>query len=88
MFLYSLLRSKLNSQLVQIDDPTPPDKLPCRVQTFVRPLDKFPPNFDARARASSRGAISPVTNETMLLNQLIREFNSLVLPMKLTLRPA
>ncbi|KAF5362489.1 hypothetical protein D9756_002711 [Leucocoprinus leucothites] len=60
-------------QNLLIDDPTPPDKLPCRVQTFVRPLDRFPPNFEARARANGKGRISAVTNETMVLNELIRE---------------
>ena len=58
---------------MQIDDPTPPDKLPCRVQTFVRPLNRFPPNFEARARANGNGVISAAANETMVLNELIRE---------------
>jgi DNA polymerase alpha subunit A len=56
---------------VNIDDPTPPDKLPCTVQTFVRPLDQFPPNFEARAKANGKGTISPAKNERMLLNTLL-----------------
>jgi len=61
----------LNRTLVNIDDPTPPDKLPCTVQTFVRPLDQFPPNFEARAKANGKGTISPAKNERMLLNTLL-----------------
>ncbi|KXN86712.1 DNA polymerase alpha catalytic subunit [Leucoagaricus sp. SymC.cos] len=64
-------------QNLQIDDPTPPDQLRCRVQTFVRPLDRFPPNFEARARANGKGMISPVSNETMVLNELIREIHKM-----------
>ncbi|KAF9219738.1 hypothetical protein BS17DRAFT_760418 [Gyrodon lividus] len=56
---------------VQLDDPTPPEQLPCAVHTFVRPLDKFPPNFEARAKVNGKGAISPVKNERMLLNSLL-----------------
>ncbi|GBE89178.1 hypothetical protein SCP_1501860 [Sparassis crispa] len=41
---------------LQIDDPTPPEALPCSVHTFVPPLDRFPPNFE---------------NEWMLLNSLL-----------------
>ncbi|KAJ6561161.1 DNA polymerase family B-domain-containing protein [Mycena vulgaris] len=54
-----------------IDDPKPPEELPCTVQTFVRPLDKFPPNFEAQAMANGKGAISAVKNERMLLSSLL-----------------
>ncbi|KAF8317054.1 hypothetical protein F5887DRAFT_437115 [Amanita rubescens] len=56
---------------MNIDDPTPPDKLSCTVQTFVRPLHQFPPNFEARAKADGKGTISPAKNERMLLNTLL-----------------
>jgi DNA polymerase alpha subunit A len=56
---------------VQIDDLTPPEKLPCSVHTFVRPLDSFPPNFEARAKQNSKGMISPMENERILLNSLL-----------------
>ncbi|KII85843.1 hypothetical protein PLICRDRAFT_298164 [Plicaturopsis crispa FD-325 SS-3] len=56
---------------LQIEDPTPPEKLPCSVHTFVRPLDRFPPNFESHAKANGKGNISPVTNERMLLNKLL-----------------
>lgn len=56
---------------VLIDDPTPPEKLPCSVQTFVRPLDRFPPNFENRAKGNGKGFISPAKNERMLLNALL-----------------
>ncbi|KAJ7282017.1 DNA polymerase family B-domain-containing protein [Mycena rebaudengoi] len=54
-----------------IDDPKPPEQLPCTVQTFVRPLDRFPPNFEAKALANGKGAITPVKNERMLLSSLL-----------------
>ncbi|KAF8621892.1 hypothetical protein AX15_007444 [Amanita polypyramis BW_CC] len=56
---------------MNIDDPTPPDKLPCVVQTFVRPLDHFPSNFEVRAKVNGKGSISPAKNERMLLNTLL-----------------
>ncbi|TFK39510.1 DNA polymerase alpha catalytic subunit [Crucibulum laeve] len=56
---------------MQLDDPTPPERLPCTVQTFVRPLDQFPPNFEKEAKANGRGFISPMKNERMLLNTLL-----------------
>ncbi|KAI0692497.1 hypothetical protein BC835DRAFT_1407020 [Cytidiella melzeri] len=56
---------------LQIEDPTPPEALPCSVHTFVRPLDRFPPNFEARARANGRGFITPLQNERVLLNNLL-----------------
>ncbi len=57
--------------VVDIDDPTPPEALPCTVRTFVRPLDRFPPNFEARASKNGKGVISPMVNERMLLNNLL-----------------
>ena len=56
---------------VRIDDSSPPESLPCSVHTFVRPLDRFPPNFESRAKAGSKGFISPVRNEQSLLNCLL-----------------
>ncbi|KAK7051399.1 DNA-directed DNA polymerase alpha catalytic subunit pol1 [Paramarasmius palmivorus] len=56
---------------VIIDDPTPPERLPCTVQTFVRPLDRFPKDFESKARANGKGVIAPMVNETMLLNSLL-----------------
>ncbi|KAK0497423.1 hypothetical protein EDD18DRAFT_1162173 [Armillaria luteobubalina] len=54
-----------------IDDPKPPEQLPCTVQTFVRPLDRFPPNFEIRAKANGKGHISTAKNERMLLSSLL-----------------
>lgn len=56
---------------VQLDDPTPPEQLKCTVHTLVRPLGRFPPNFEAQARANGRSVISPMQNERMLLNNLL-----------------
>ncbi|KAG6370047.1 ribonuclease H-like domain-containing protein [Boletus reticuloceps] len=56
---------------VQLDDPTPPEQLPCSVHTFVRPLDRFPSNFESRAKVNGKGMISPMQNERMLLNNLL-----------------
>lgn len=58
---------------MQIDTPTPPSNLPCITQTFVRPLDKFPKDFDKKIhdeKNKSRG-ITPTQNERMLLNSLL-----------------
>ncbi|KAF7983750.1 hypothetical protein HWV62_19727 [Athelia sp. TMB] len=57
--------------MIQIEDTTPPDKLPCSVHTFVRPLDRFPTNFEMHAKKNSKGIISPMANERMLLNNLL-----------------
>ncbi|THV05329.1 DNA polymerase alpha catalytic subunit [Dendrothele bispora CBS 962.96] len=54
-----------------IDDPTPPEKLPCTVQAFVRPLDRFPNNFEAQAKMNGKGIISPLKNERMLLSSFL-----------------
>ncbi|EIW79037.1 hypothetical protein CONPUDRAFT_126817 [Coniophora puteana RWD-64-598 SS2] len=56
---------------VVLDDPTPPEQLPCSVHTFVRPLERFPPKFEAQAKANKRGLISPMLNERTLLNNLL-----------------
>ncbi|KAG7093423.1 hypothetical protein E1B28_007104 [Marasmius oreades] len=55
-----------------IDDPTPPERLPCTVQTFVRPLgDRFPSNFEGHAKANGKGLVSSMKNERMLLSSLL-----------------
>lgn len=41
------------------------------VRTFVRPLDRFPSNFEVRAAKNGKGVISPQKNERMLLNNLL-----------------
>ncbi|TDL23727.1 DNA polymerase alpha catalytic subunit [Rickenella mellea] len=56
---------------IQIDDPTPPDQLPCTVHTFVRPIEKFPANFQSVAQSNKKGLISPEPNERSLLNRLL-----------------
>ncbi|KAK0489470.1 hypothetical protein IW261DRAFT_1445337 [Armillaria novae-zelandiae] len=56
-----------------IDDPKPPEQLPCTVQTFVRPLDRFPPNFEIRAKANGKGHISSAKNERMLLSMALHK---------------
>ena len=57
-----------------IDDPVPAEKLPSSVLTLVRPIgDKFPPGFEARAKAE-KSPISPVKAERVLLNTLLGGF--------------
>ncbi|KAG6887799.1 hypothetical protein C0995_012659 [Termitomyces sp. Mi166 len=56
---------------VNIDNATPPEQVPCTVHTFVRPLDRFPPNFEKQARANGKGFITPIKNERMLLSSLL-----------------
>ncbi|KAH9066550.1 DNA polymerase alpha catalytic subunit [Lactarius vividus] len=55
----------------QLDDPTPPEALPCTVHTLVRPLGRFPPGFEATVKSNAKGLISPMNNERMLLNSLL-----------------
>jgi DNA polymerase alpha subunit A len=62
---------------VIIDDPTPPEKLPCTVHTFVRPIEQFPPQFEAQAKMNGKGFISPMKNERMLLSSLLSVLNVL-----------
>ncbi|KAF5385639.1 hypothetical protein D9757_005457 [Collybiopsis confluens] len=54
-----------------IDGMTPPEELPCIVQTFVRPLDHFPTGFEATAKMNGKGSVLPMKNERMLLNALL-----------------
>ncbi|KAF8920856.1 hypothetical protein CPB85DRAFT_1372860 [Mucidula mucida] len=61
-------------QNMGIDDTKPPEQLPCTVQTLVRPLGKFPPQFETRAQSSTRGSVTPVNNERMLLSSLLQSF--------------
>ena len=56
---------------MDIDDPTPPDQLPCSVHTLVRPLDKFPAKFQTVAQSNKIGLISAEANERVLLNRLL-----------------
>ncbi|KAF9525116.1 hypothetical protein CPB83DRAFT_860041 [Crepidotus variabilis] len=56
---------------MQLEDPTPPDKLPCTVHTYVRPLDHFPANFEKMVKNAPKGAIMPMKNERMLLSSLL-----------------
>ncbi|KAI0272419.1 hypothetical protein BC834DRAFT_921889 [Gloeopeniophorella convolvens] len=56
---------------IQLDDPTPPEALPCTVHTFVRPLGRFPPGFEAKIKSNMKGVISPMNNERMLLNSFL-----------------
>jgi len=59
---------------VQLDDPTPPEALPCSVHTFVRPLERFPPNFETRAKSNAKGFIMPTKNERVLLNSFLGKY--------------
>lgn len=60
--------------VVQIEDATPPEEMPCTVHTFVRPLERFPPNFENTMKTNSRGTVSPVISERVLLNSLLGRY--------------
>ncbi|EGN95137.1 hypothetical protein SERLA73DRAFT_77147 [Serpula lacrymans var. lacrymans S7.3] len=68
---YIVMSTNQYAITVDLDDPTPPEQLPCSVHTLVRPLDRFPPNFEVKARSNGRGMITPMKNERMLLNSLL-----------------
>lgn len=61
----------LTLSTAHIDDPKPPGELPCTVYTYVRPLNKFPTGFEAKAKESKTSKLIPMKNERMLLNQLL-----------------
>ncbi|GJJ15609.1 hypothetical protein Clacol_009887 [Clathrus columnatus] len=61
-------RTSLNSQ---IDDPTPPSELPCIVNTYIRPLNKFPRGMEQEIKTRKGSKITLMTNERMLLSQLL-----------------
>ncbi|VDB99016.1 unnamed protein product [Peniophora sp. CBMAI 1063] len=42
---------------INIDDPTPPESLPCTVHTYVRPLERFPPNFESLAKSNVHASL-------------------------------
>ncbi|KAH8832882.1 hypothetical protein DL96DRAFT_1583755 [Flagelloscypha sp. PMI_526] len=59
-------------QNVNIDDPTPADRLPCTVHSYVRPLGgKFPAGFESAAKKSTKGTITTAPLERPMLNQLL-----------------
>lgn len=53
-----------------IDDPTPPDGLSSTLNTIVRPIEKFPPNLETRAKTESSPFLA-VKVERALLNALL-----------------
>jgi DNA polymerase alpha subunit A len=56
--------------LGNIDDPTPPDRQPSQLSTIIRPIEKFPPNLEARAK-TERSPFQTVKAERALLNSLL-----------------
>ncbi|SPO47594.1 related to POL1 - DNA-directed DNA polymerase alpha, 180 KD subunit [Moesziomyces antarcticus] len=60
----------------QIEDPTPPEQLPCSVFTAVRPLGSmFPPGFEAEAR-KGKIKVHTLKYERMLLNALLAQIHN------------
>lgn len=60
--------------VAHIEDATPPESLPCTAQTFVRPLGRFPKNFEKAAKEAKTATILPLQNERMLLNSLLGDY--------------
>ena len=58
------------TKLGNLDDPTPPDRLRSRLNTIIRPIEKFPPGLEARAK-SERSPFQTVKAERALLNSLL-----------------
>ncbi|VDC06072.1 unnamed protein product [Peniophora sp. CBMAI 1063] len=56
---------------INIDDPTPPESLPCTVHTYVRPLERYPPNFESLAKSNKKGVVHALSNERTLLAHLL-----------------
>ena len=57
-----------------IDNTTPPEQQPSSSHTFVRPIGKYPPGFESRARAQTQTRIVPAPNERALLGQALGLF--------------
>lgn len=53
-----------------IDDPTPPERLHSTLNTIIRPIEKFPPGLEARAK-TERSPFQTVKAERALLNSLL-----------------
>ncbi len=61
---------KTDMRLGNIDDHTPPDRLPSQLNTIIRPIEKFPPGLEARAK-TERSPFQTVKAERALLNSLL-----------------
>ena len=56
---------------IPLSDTTPPEKLPCKTFTIMRPAQtSFPPGFEALSK-SQRGSIMLVKNEQLLLAKFL-----------------
>ncbi|EJT49533.1 DNA polymerase alpha catalytic subunit [Trichosporon asahii var. asahii CBS 2479] len=55
---------------VNLEDTTPPNRLPSTLSTIVRPIEKFPPGLEQRAK-SERSPFQSVKAERALLNALL-----------------
>ena len=53
-----------------IEDPTPPDRQPSQLTTIVRPIEKFPPGLELRAK-QEKSPFQTVKAERALLNSLL-----------------
>jgi DNA polymerase alpha subunit A len=53
-----------------IDDPTPPDGFSSTLNTIVRPIERFPPGLELRAKTEA-SPITTVKAERALLNNLL-----------------
>ena len=58
-----------------IDSPTPPDEQPSIAHTIVRPIGKYPPGFESKARAELSSKILSAANERALLVAFLGLFN-------------
>lgn len=55
---------------VNLEDTTPPNRLPSTLSTIVRPIEKFPPGLEQRAK-TERSPFQSVKAERALLNALL-----------------
>jgi DNA polymerase alpha subunit A len=62
----------------QIEDTTPIETKPCIATTFVRPLEKFPKDFEAQARQSQRSKMNAVPGERFMLNQFLGQYEPII----------
>ena len=57
----------------QIEDTTPIESQPCAAVTLVRPLEKYPRDFETQAANAKQSRIQTLTTERTLLNKFLGE---------------
>jgi DNA polymerase alpha subunit A len=61
---------------ISLTDTTPPEKLPCRTFTIIRPVNaSFPIGFDAEVKKRAKGLVRLVKHEQEILSLFLTQLN-------------